>query len=76
MSPAHELETENLERDIEATRQALGDTVEALAQKTDVRARAAATAERARQHPGPLLGVVAAVLVALLVVRWLKGRSQ
>lgn len=76
MSPARDLETETLERDIEATRQALGDTVEALAQKADVQAQAAAKAERVRQHPAPLLGVVAAVLVALLVVRWLKGRSR
>jgi ElaB/YqjD/DUF883 family membrane-anchored ribosome-binding protein len=33
---------EQIQRDIEATREELGDTVEALARKTDVKARASA----------------------------------
>ena len=50
MSEASQERTpEEIEADIEATREELGDTVEALAAKTDVKARAKAKVEETKE---------------------------
>lgn len=68
---------EQLREDIEATRQELGDTVEALAAKADVKAqvqrRVESTKESARRNPRPL--VVAGVCLAALIVWRLSRRD-
>jgi ElaB/YqjD/DUF883 family membrane-anchored ribosome-binding protein len=76
-----------LRRDIDETREELGETVEALAQKADIRARVAekvdeqkaALRERqakvsqtAQERPGPAIGV--ALAVGLLLGWFLKRR--
>ncbi|WP_438272125.1 DUF3618 domain-containing protein [Streptomyces antibioticus] len=67
---------EELRGRVEATREELGRTVEALAAKTDVKARAREKADRgmrlARSHRTSLIaaaGALAALLVALEVRR-------
>ncbi|HEY0279165.1 MAG TPA: DUF3618 domain-containing protein [Solirubrobacterales bacterium] len=73
-----------IREEIDATREALGDTVEALAEKTDVKAQAKAKAEEvkeaaprspaeaqalARRNPRPL-AIAGGVLALLLLWRW------
>jgi hypothetical protein len=73
---------DQIQEDIERTRAELGSTVEALAERLDVKAQArkrfAATKQRARAqvHSGNAkpAGVVAAVLVTLAVVIWVRRR--
>jgi ElaB/YqjD/DUF883 family membrane-anchored ribosome-binding protein len=64
-----------IEREIEQTREELGDTVEALAAKTDVKARASETVSRAsarvRQRPVPVIAI-GAVVTILLVRRLIR----
>ena len=67
---------EEIRRDIERTRRELGDTVEALSQKADVKAQARQKKEEVQQrvaaNPTPLFvagGLVAAFLVLRLVRR-------
>jgi uncharacterized protein DUF3618 len=65
-----------IQADIERTREEVGDTVEALAAKTDVKARAqervnevkAQMPEKVRQNPMPLIGA-GALLLAFLIGR-------
>jgi hypothetical protein len=67
---------EQIQADIERTREEVGDTVEALAAKTDVKARAqervnevkAQMPEKVRQNPMPLIGA-GALLLAFLIGR-------
>ena len=61
---------EQIREEIEATRQELGDTVEALAAKADVKRHARERIERTKASmPNPVvLGVAAAVVVGLLLV--------
>jgi Protein of unknown function (DUF3618) len=61
---------QQIQEEIEATRQELGDTVEALAAKADVKAHARERIERTTASlPNPVvLGVAAAVVVGLLLV--------
>jgi hypothetical protein len=61
---------EQIRAEIEATREELGDTVEALAAKADVKKHARERIERTRASmPNPVvLGVVAAVAVGLVLV--------
>jgi len=61
---------ERITEEIEATRQELGDTVEALAAKADVRAQARERIERTKSSlPNPVvLGVAAAVAAGLVLV--------
>jgi hypothetical protein len=65
-----------IREEIEATRRELGDTVEALAAKTDVKAHARERVERTKESlPNPVvLGVVAAVIVLGFVAWRLKKR--
>lgn len=67
---------EEIRRDIERTREQLGETVEELAAQTDVKRRAQAKAEdvktRARSNAVPMAavgGALVAVLVAHLVLK-------
>ena len=69
---------EQLRDDIEETRRELGDTVEALAAKADVKAqvhdRIESTKASARRNPAPL--VVAGVCLAAFVVWRLRRRRR
>lgn len=71
---------EIIRQEIAETRQELGEAVEELAAKTNVKARArekltelwsaaAALPQRARQHPGVAVAVVATVLATLVLSR-------
>jgi hypothetical protein len=76
MSP-EERSPEQIRADIDRTREELGDTVEALAEKTDVKARAQAGAvqvqAKVKQDPKPFaIGVV--VVVLILVLLWGRRR--
>lgn len=79
---------EQIRADIEKTRQELGDTVEALAAETDVKAQAAArvasakaqareVAQNARANlpasPGVVAGVAGGLLAGLLIWRRRRG---
>jgi hypothetical protein len=68
--------TAALRDDIATTRKELGDTVEALARKTDVKARAAEAVDEAKRRPIPIVGVIAAVLAVLLAIRWVGRRKR
>lgn len=73
MSRDREPSTQALERDIEETRRALGDTVEALARKADVKAQVRTQVERVKDEPaGPGRFVVPLLLVIVLL--WLMRR--
>ncbi|HUA03612.1 MAG TPA: DUF3618 domain-containing protein [Solirubrobacteraceae bacterium] len=65
---------EQIRAEIEATRQELGDTVEALAAKADVKKHARERVERTKASlPNPVvLGAVAAVVLAGFVAWRLK----
>jgi hypothetical protein len=69
---------EQIREEIEATRRELGDTVEALAAKADVRAHVRQRVERTKASlPNPVvLGVVAAAaaVVAMGLVAWRLSR--
>ena len=82
-----ERSAEEIREDIESTREELGETVEELAAKTDVKGRAQAKAEdvkaqateRSREgmdavkrNPVPI-GIAAAVVV-LVAIRWVSRR--
>jgi len=64
---------EDLRRDIEQTREELGDTAAALGAKADVKSRAKERANEIKSNPSvPLLaaaGVIAVVAVVTFVVR-------
>ena len=68
---------EEIRREIERTRSELGDTVEALSQKADVKEQArqkkAEVQERVKSNPTPLLLVGGAVAL-LILVRILRSR--
>jgi hypothetical protein len=58
---------EELRREIERTRRELGDTVDALSHKADVK-------ERVRANPTPLVAAVGGFLALLLLLRLLRSR--
>lgn len=62
---------EEIRASIEQTRRELGDTVEELAAKTDVKAHAKAKVEEVKQSRAPLIaaGVVALVIVGVVLRR-------
>jgi hypothetical protein len=81
---------EELQQEIERTRQELGDTVEALAHKADVKARvqervtdisqraqatAAQGARTVRDRRAPLAAIGGAVLLVALVILWWRRRA-
>jgi Tfp pilus assembly protein FimV len=68
---------EEIRREIERTRRELGDTVEALSHKADVKEQArqkkAEVQERVKSNPTPLL-VVGGAVALLVLVRILRSR--
>jgi exopolyphosphatase/pppGpp-phosphohydrolase len=62
---------EEIRADIRETRRELGDTVEELAAKTDVKAKAQEKIESVKQSRAPLIaaGVVVAVVVGVVLIR-------
>ena len=71
---------DEIRSDIAQTREELGDTVEALAAKTDVKAQAKAKVDDAKTHakerPQKPLGIAAAIaglIVLLVLVRRRRG---
>jgi hypothetical protein len=68
---------EELRREIERTRRELGDTVEALSHKVDVKAQARQKKNELQQrvaaNPAPLL-VAAGVVAAFVVLRLVRRR--
>jgi hypothetical protein len=69
---------EQIQNEIEHTREELGDTIEALAAKADVKAHVHERVQRTKASlPSPVvLGAVAAVVVAGLVAWRLKKRGS
>jgi hypothetical protein len=70
---------EEIREDIAATRDELGDTVEALAAKTDVKAHAQAKVEDVKQQAQAKrfpLAAVGGLVVALVVWRVIARRSD
>lgn len=69
---------EELRRQIEQTRRELGDTVEALSHKADVKAQARLkkeeVQERVRSNPTPLAAAIGGFLVLLILLRLLRRR--
>ncbi len=62
---------EQIREDIEATRRELGDTVEALAAKADVKAHVRERVERTKASmPNPVVIGVAAAVVVVGFVAW------
>nr|WP_173167034.1 DUF3618 domain-containing protein [Phytohabitans suffuscus] len=83
MSTNGKVDTEALRAEIRQTRADLGETVQALAAKADVKARvrrsAAQTAERARENRIQLVAAATAVtgvLAAIVVLTVLRKRSR
>ena len=62
---------EEIRADIKDTREELGDTVEQLAAKTDVKAHAQAKVDAVKQSRAPLIaaGVVAIAIVSVVLIR-------
>lgn len=73
-----EVEAQELRGEIEQTRAELGDTVDALSQKADVKAQAKAkvedTKQQARENPAPVAGVAAGIAGFLLLLWLIKRR--
>jgi hypothetical protein len=69
---------EELRREIEQTRRELGDTVDALSHKADVKEQARQkrdeVQERVKANPTPLAAGIAGLLGLLLLIRLLKRR--
>ena len=69
---------EELQRQIEATRRELGDTVDALSHKADVKEQARQKSdevkERVSANPAPLAAGIAGLLGLLLLLRLRKRR--
>jgi exopolyphosphatase/pppGpp-phosphohydrolase len=59
---------EQIRADIEQTRRELGDTVEELAAKTDLKAHAKAKIESVKQRRAPLIAAGAVVAIAIVGV--------
>ena len=69
---------EELRREIERTRRELGETVDALSHKADVKEQARLKKEEVReqvsQNPVPLIAVAGGALALLLLVRMIRRR--
>jgi ElaB/YqjD/DUF883 family membrane-anchored ribosome-binding protein len=69
---------EELRREIERTRRELGDTVDALSQKADVKQQARhkkeEVQERVKSNPTPLAAAVGGLVALLILRRLLKRR--
>ena len=60
---------EQLQAEIEETREQLGETVEQLAAKADVKARVQPKVEQAKSRAPVVLGVGAALVLGLVLLR-------
>ena len=58
---------EELRREIERTRRELGETVDALSHKTDVK-------QRVSDNPAPLVAIAGGAVALLLLVRLIRRR--
>lgn len=78
------VEAEELREEIEETRGELGDTVEQLSEKADVKAQAQAKvdetkrqaqakAEQVKENPAPVAGIAGAI-AALILLLWIVRR--
>jgi hypothetical protein len=69
---------EELRREIEQTRRELGDTVDALSQKANVKEQARIkkeeVEERVKANPKPLAAAIGGFLALLLLLRLLRRR--
>jgi ElaB/YqjD/DUF883 family membrane-anchored ribosome-binding protein len=89
--PGPDAGIDELQADIDRTRQELGETVSALSAKVDVKARvhekvaetkevavhkAHLVEETVKRNPGLDVGVLAAVAVAIGVAVWLRRRNR
>jgi hypothetical protein len=70
---------EELRREIEQTRQELGDTVDALSHKADVKEQARQKKEEVQQrvsaNPMPLAAAIGGAIALLVVVRLIRRRG-
>jgi Protein of unknown function (DUF3618) len=70
---------EELRREIEQTRRELGETVDALSHKTDVKGQARQKKEEVQQrvsaNPMPLAAAIGGAIALLVVVRLLRRRG-
>lgn len=73
---AEEKSPAQIRAEIDVTRGELGDTVEALAEKTDVKAQAKAKLEdvkaQVQQNPRPL-AIVGGIVLLFLLIRWVRS---
>ena len=79
MTPEQQQQTpEDIRRDIERTRRELGDTVDALSHKTNVKEQARLkkeeVQERVSANPVPLAAVIGGGIALLLLLRMLRRR--
>ena len=69
---------EELRRQIERTRRELGETVDALSHKADVKEQARlkkeAVREQVSQNPAPLVAVAGGIVALLLLLRLIRRR--
>jgi len=69
---------EEIRAEIERTRRELGDTVDALSHKTNVKEQARIkkdeVQERVSSNPAPLIAVIGGGLALLLLLRMLRNR--
>jgi ElaB/YqjD/DUF883 family membrane-anchored ribosome-binding protein len=69
---------EELRREIERTRRELGETVDALSHKADVKEQARlkkeAVREQVSQNPAPLVAVAGGIVALLLLLRLIRRR--
>ena len=66
-TPTTEQTPEDIRREIERTRRELGETVEALSHKADVK-------QRVSDNPVPLVAVAGGVVALWLLLRLVRGR--
>jgi hypothetical protein len=66
-TPTKQQTPEELRREIERTRRELGETVDALSHKADVK-------ERVSENPVPLVAVAGGVVALLLLLRVVRRR--
>lgn len=66
-TPTTQQTPEDIRREIERTRRELGETVDALSQKADVK-------QRARDNPVPLVAVAGGVVALWLLLRLIRRR--
>ena len=77
-TPTHQQTPEELRREIERTRRELGETVDALSHKADVKEQARIKKDEVRrqvsENPVPLVAVAGGVVALLLLLRLVRRR--